>query len=93
MNISRVSLVVLCLSLSAHLVSQQPSRGEQALASKDWFTAENFFRDSVRVDLPRRSAAAGKLVQDRAAGIDLAAGRRAAIEPRLHCVPQRLLII
>jgi len=50
MNISRVSLVVLYLSLSAHLVAQQPSRGEQALASKDWFTAENFFRDSVHGD-------------------------------------------
>src|SRR5947209_2875480 len=49
-RVSRVSLVVLCLSLSAHLVAQQPSRGEQALASKDWFTAEHFFRDSVRGD-------------------------------------------
>lgn len=48
MNISRVSLVVLYLSLSAHLLAQQPSRGEQALASKDWPVAENFFRDSLR---------------------------------------------
>lgn len=46
-----ILLFAVCLLLVPRfLAGQQPSAGEQALASKNWSTAEQIFRDEIRAD-------------------------------------------
>jgi tetratricopeptide (TPR) repeat protein len=51
MKLSTIPFTAICMLAFSNLLSaQQPSAGQQALASKDWPLAEQFFRNAVQTD-------------------------------------------
>lgn len=51
MKLSTILSIAVCLAFFPNfLAGQQPSAGEQALASRNWASAEHFFQDAIRAD-------------------------------------------